>query len=85
MFLRTHAKKEPTADTRTNLIKSVSRWNFEPHKLPDEQAVSCAMVLFEALYRIEGMREFVGVDLRACFSLSLSFSLFLNAFWFRAH
>jgi len=52
-------------DARTNLIKSVARWNFEPHRLPDEEVVSCTMVIFEALFRIEGMQDFAGVSLSA--------------------
>ncbi|KAL0959604.1 hypothetical protein HGRIS_011311 [Hohenbuehelia grisea] len=50
--------------TRHRLIKSLNSWNFEPHKLPDEERLSCTMILFEALYRIEGMEETVGISLK---------------------
>ncbi|KAH9933825.1 uncharacterized protein B0H18DRAFT_982263 [Fomitopsis serialis] len=46
---------------RDRLVKSLGTWNFEPHKLPEEQVVACSYILFEALFRIEGMKEAVGV------------------------
>ncbi|KAF7351360.1 High-affinity phosphodiesterase [Mycena sanguinolenta] len=49
--------------TRAHLISQLSGWNFEPSALPDEDHVAaCAVLLFEALFRIVGMREAVGVD-----------------------
>ncbi|KAI0792535.1 hypothetical protein C8Q75DRAFT_714193, partial [Abortiporus biennis] len=49
--------------TRKRLIDSLGSWNFEPHKLPEEEVLSCAYILFEALYRMEGMDSAVGVTL----------------------
>ncbi|KAJ7821007.1 hypothetical protein B0H14DRAFT_1338485 [Mycena olivaceomarginata] len=48
--------------TRARLIAALSGWNFEPSTLPDEDHVAaCAVLFFEALFRIEGMEEAVGV------------------------
>ncbi|KAJ7118643.1 hypothetical protein C8R43DRAFT_87878 [Mycena crocata] len=48
--------------TRTRLIADLACWNFEPRMLPDEDhVVACAVLLFEALFRIEGIQEAVGV------------------------
>jgi len=49
--------------TRHRLIRSLDSWNFEPHKLPEEEILSCALILFELLFRIEGMTDQVGVSL----------------------
>lgn len=49
---------------RSRLIRSLGRWHFEPHMLPDEEAIACSLILFEALFRVEGMREAVPVSLR---------------------
>ena len=51
-------------ETRSRLIKSLDSWHFEPHKLPEEEVLSCTYILFEALFRIRGMQEDVGVSLR---------------------
>ncbi|KAG7095349.1 hypothetical protein E1B28_006109 [Marasmius oreades] len=56
-------------ETRTRLIQSLDRWNFEPHKLPDEEVLSCTMILFEALFRIDGMQSLVGVTLDQIYPL----------------
>lgn len=50
--------------TRSRLIRSLDCWHFEPHKLPEEEILACTMILFEVLYRIEGMEEAVGVPLK---------------------
>ena len=49
--------------TRRRLIESLDSWNFEPHKLPEEELVECTLILFETLFRVEGMLEAVGVTL----------------------
>ncbi|KAH9833156.1 HD-domain/PDEase-like protein [Rhodofomes roseus] len=51
--------------TRDRLVESLGSWNFEPHKLPEEQVVACSYILFEALFRIEGMQEAVGVSVNS--------------------
>ena len=51
-------------DTRSRLIESLGSWHFEPHKLPENQVLACTYILFEALFRIRGMQEDVGVSLR---------------------
>ncbi|KAJ7020810.1 hypothetical protein C8F04DRAFT_1316461 [Mycena alexandri] len=51
-------------ETRAALIQSLDGWNFEPNTLPTEDHVAaCAVLIFEALFRIEGMEEAVGVKL----------------------
>ncbi|KAG5646346.1 hypothetical protein DXG03_003669 [Asterophora parasitica] len=55
---------ELTLDTRHRLIRSLERWHFEPHKLPEEELLACTLILFEALYRIEGMEEAIGVSMK---------------------
>lgn len=51
------------ADIRQRLIVSLDSWNFEPHKLPDEEVLCCTMLLFEVLFRIEGMDNDIGIPL----------------------
>ncbi|KAF9269705.1 HD-domain/PDEase-like protein [Marasmius fiardii PR-910] len=67
-----YAEFAPTdlpVETRTRLIQSLDSWNFEPHKLPDEEVLSCTMILFEALFRIEGLKSLVGVTLDQIYPL----------------
>jgi hypothetical protein len=54
---------------RSRLIHSLDRWYFEPHRLPDEEVLACTLLLFEALFRIEGMREAVPLTIRSCLCL----------------
>ena len=61
-------------ETSTRLIQSLDSWNFEPHKLSDEEVLSCTMILFEALFRIEGMKSVIGVSLGALVVRRRSFS-----------
>lgn len=49
--------------TRASLIKFLDSWHFEPQNLPEEEVLFCAQILFESLFRIEGMREDIGVSL----------------------
>lgn len=49
---------------RSRLIHSLDRWYFEPHRLPDEEVLACTLLLFEALFRIEGMKEAVPLTMR---------------------
>ncbi|KAJ7052651.1 hypothetical protein C8F01DRAFT_1236252 [Mycena amicta] len=52
------------ADSRTELIAKLDGWNFEPQSLPSEHHVAeCAVLIFEALFRIQGLQEAVGVSL----------------------
>ncbi|KAK7044827.1 high-affinity phosphodiesterase [Favolaschia claudopus] len=44
------------------LIAALEGWNFEPSTLPDEDHVAAsAVIFFNALFRIQGMEEAVGV------------------------
>lgn len=58
----TTANISPNA--RPRLIRSLENWHFEPHKLPEEELLACTLILFEGLYRIEGMEETIGVSLQ---------------------
>ncbi|KIM46927.1 hypothetical protein M413DRAFT_63747, partial [Hebeloma cylindrosporum] len=49
---------------RSRLIHSLDRWHFEPHNLPDEEAIACSLILFEALFRVEGMKEAVPLSMQ---------------------
>lgn len=53
-----------STETRFRLIESLDSWKFEPHKLPEEELLACTLILFEGLYRIEGIEDAVGVSLR---------------------
>ncbi|KAF5311115.1 hypothetical protein D9619_007985 [Psilocybe cf. subviscida] len=44
---------------RSRLIHSLDRWNFEPHLLLDDELQACAVIMFEALLRVEGMSEII--------------------------
>ncbi|KAI0087418.1 hypothetical protein BDY19DRAFT_955703 [Irpex rosettiformis] len=50
-------------DVRSRLIQSLGSWHFEPHRLPEEEVLACAYILFEAVFRIEGMKEAISVPL----------------------
>ncbi|KAF8815738.1 HD-domain/PDEase-like protein [Phlegmacium glaucopus] len=49
---------------KSRLIHSLDRWYFEPHRLPDEETLACTLLLFEALFRIEGMREAIPLTMQ---------------------
>lgn len=51
-------------ETRAQLIASLQGWNFEPSTLASEDHVAaCAILFFEALFRIEGMEQAVGISM----------------------
>ncbi|KAI6044001.1 hypothetical protein EDC04DRAFT_501544 [Pisolithus marmoratus] len=50
-------------ETRLRLIGTLDGWHFEPHKLPDEEVLYCAYILFESLFRRAGMHHETGVAL----------------------
>jgi len=54
---------------RSRLIRSLSRWHFEPQKLPDEEVLASTLILFESLFRIEGMADVIPVDMSVYLSL----------------
>ncbi|PFH50597.1 hypothetical protein AMATHDRAFT_60699 [Amanita thiersii Skay4041] len=53
-----------TPETRSRLINNLDRWHFEPHRLPEEQLVACTLLLFELLFRIEGMKDVIPVSMQ---------------------
>ncbi|CAE6434818.1 unnamed protein product [Rhizoctonia solani] len=58
-----HTYTSPTPDPahREHLISLLDRWEFEPHKLSDEDVLECAGLLFQAAFEIDGLQEDVGV------------------------
>ncbi|EIN11232.1 HD-domain/PDEase-like protein [Punctularia strigosozonata HHB-11173 SS5] len=54
---------EISDETRNHLIRLLDKWDFEPHKLSEEEMVACSLILFEALLRVEGMRDTIGVSM----------------------
>jgi len=48
---------------RAELIRSMDSWNFEPHKLPEHEVLYCSLVIFEALFRLEGLLDTVPVSI----------------------
>ena len=54
---------EISASTRQRLIESLDSWNFEPHKLPEEEVLCCTQILFETLFRVVGMQDAIGLPL----------------------
>ncbi|KAG9309586.1 hypothetical protein JVU11DRAFT_10567 [Chiua virens] len=64
----THYDTDPSPieippETRRRLIRRLDSWHFEPHKLPDEEVLFCAQILFESLFQIENMQHDTGVSL----------------------
>ncbi|KAG8729500.1 3',5'-cyclic-nucleotide phosphodiesterase [Ceratobasidium sp. 423] len=57
------AYTSPTPDPahREHLISLLDRWEFEPHKLSDEDVLACAGLLFQAAFEIDGLQEDVRV------------------------
>lgn len=70
VFIRSSIPAELPPDTRSRLIKSMDTWEFEPHKLPEEELLACTLILFEALYHIDGLEEAIGVSMSTLFSES---------------
>ncbi|CAE6495015.1 unnamed protein product [Rhizoctonia solani] len=58
-----HIYTSPTPDPvhREHLISLLDHWEFEPHKLSDEDVLACAGLLFQAAFEIEGLQEDVQV------------------------
>lgn len=51
-------------EVRSRLINTLDSWHFEPHKLLDDEVLACTLILFEAVLRIEGMEETIGISMR---------------------
>ena len=60
-------------ETRKRLIRGLDGWHFEPHKLPDEEVLFCAQILFESLFQIENMQNDTGVSLSQCHTCLVTF------------
>ncbi|KAF9485013.1 HD-domain/PDEase-like protein, partial [Pholiota conissans] len=55
---------ELPSSVRSRLIHSLDRWHFEPHLLPDEELIECTLILFEVLFRVEGMQEAIPISMK---------------------
>ncbi|KDQ58673.1 hypothetical protein JAAARDRAFT_57566 [Jaapia argillacea MUCL 33604] len=51
------------ADVRLKLINLLDSWEFEPHKLQEEELLAASIILFETVLSISGMALDVGVSL----------------------
>ncbi|KAH9072873.1 hypothetical protein EDB83DRAFT_2359621 [Lactarius deliciosus] len=64
--INAHERSSPidvSLDRRCQLIKSLDNWNFEPHKLPEHEVLYCSLVIFEALFRLDGLSDTVPVSI----------------------
>ena len=61
-------------ERRAELIRSLDNWHFEPHKLPDHEVLYCSLIIFEALFRLDGILDMVPVSIGMleCMLLGLS-------------
>jgi len=50
-------------ERRAELIRSLDKWNFEPHKLPEHEVLYCSLIIFEALFRLDGLLDMVPVSI----------------------
>jgi hypothetical protein len=50
-------------ERRAELIRSLDSWNFEPHKLPENEVLYCSLVIFEALFRLDGLLDMIPVSI----------------------
>lgn len=50
-------------ERRAELIRSLDNWNFEPHKLPEHEVLYCSLVIFEALFRLDGLLDMIPVSI----------------------
>ena len=41
----------------------MDNWHFEPHKLPEHEVLYCSLVIFEALFRLDGLLDMVPVSI----------------------
>ncbi|KAH7345359.1 hypothetical protein B0J17DRAFT_712954 [Rhizoctonia solani] len=58
---QTYTSPTPDPAHREHLISLLDRWEFEPHKLSDQDVLECAGLLFQAAFEIDGLQEDVGV------------------------
>jgi hypothetical protein len=52
-----------SSERRAELIRSMDNWHFEPHKLSEHEVLYCSLVIFEALFRLEGLLDTVPVSI----------------------
>jgi hypothetical protein len=56
---------EVSLERRAELIHAMDNWHFEPHKLPEHEVLYCSLVIFEALFRLEGILDMIPVTIGA--------------------
>ena len=59
----TRAPIDVSLGRRAELIRSLDNWNFEPHKLSEHEVLYCSLVIFEALFRLDGLLDMVPVSI----------------------
>ena len=63
-----HISRDPihvSSERRAELIQSLDKWHFEPHKLPEHEVLYCSLAIFEALFRLDGIFDMVPVSIGA--------------------
>ncbi|KAF9449286.1 HD-domain/PDEase-like protein [Macrolepiota fuliginosa MF-IS2] len=54
---------ELSAGDRERLLKSLDAWYFEPLQMPEDEVLACVLFFFQVLFRIEGMKDAVKIDM----------------------
>jgi hypothetical protein len=63
LFPIIRAPIDVSLERRAELIRSLDNWNFEPHKLPEHEVLYCSLVIFEALFRLDGLLDMIPVSI----------------------
>jgi hypothetical protein len=50
-------------EDRERLVKSLESWYFEPLNMPEHELLACVLFLFQVLFRIEGMKDAIKIDM----------------------
>ncbi|KAI0266541.1 hypothetical protein BC834DRAFT_133555 [Gloeopeniophorella convolvens] len=63
--INAHERSDPivvSSERRAQLIQSLDSWHFEPHKLPEDEVLYCSLIIFETLFRLDGLSTAVPVS-----------------------
>ncbi|KAI0002581.1 hypothetical protein BJV74DRAFT_882194 [Russula compacta] len=64
--INAHERSGPidvSLERRAELIQSLDNWHFEPHKLSEHEVLYCSLIIFEALFRLDGLSDTVPVSI----------------------
>ncbi|KXN82454.1 3',5'-cyclic-nucleotide phosphodiesterase regA [Leucoagaricus sp. SymC.cos] len=50
-------------EDRERLLKGLESWYFEPLRMQEDELLACVLFLFQVLFRIEGMRDTINVEM----------------------